>query len=229
MVAKQKIIAAVAGLGCLVALSACVSPAASVPSFDTGLPRASAVAETFRAEFAVDPRDNGLTWAQRDTLAAVADEYMSRGHGPLIISYPQGAANEDAAIGAIAEARTYFYERGIDWRVIAGGPYDARGHGNGALIFSFTRYRAVGPDCEQGWENLAVEWDNQHHSRFGCAAAANLAAMVADPRDLIAPRTMDPSDSGRRQTVIDGYRAGESTASQRSDYESGAVSNVSRD
>ena len=59
------------------------------------------MAETFRAEFAVDPRDNGLTWAQRDMLAAVADEYRARGHGQLVISYPQGGQNEAAAIDAL--------------------------------------------------------------------------------------------------------------------------------
>ncbi|MHA6287506.1 CpaD family pilus assembly protein [Maricaulis sp. CAU 1757] len=217
--------------GALLVLGACASTphTAYVPRDNLGLPQADAVAERYRAEFAVDPRDNGLTWAQRDVLAAVADEYKARGHGQLVISYPQGGQNEAAAIDAIAEARSYFYERGIDWRAIAGGPYDARGQSNAAVIFSFIHYRAVAPDCDQGWENLAIEWDNQAHSRFGCATAANLAAMIADPRDLLAPRDMDPVDASRRQTVLDRYRAGESTASQRSDYESGAVSDVSRD
>ena len=59
--------------------------------------------------------------------------------------------------------------------------------------------------------------------------AANLAAMVADPRDLVAPRTMGVGDTGRRLDVIERYRAGESTASERSEHESGAVSNVNND
>ena len=195
MVRRTKYIGLVAGAA--LALGACASTqTASVQRDALNLPQASAVAETFRAEFAVDPRDNGLTWAQRDMLAAVADEYRARGHGQLVISYPQGGQNEAAAIDAIAEARTYFYERGIDWRAIAGGPYDARGQGNAAVIFSFTRYRAVAPDCDQGWENLAIEWDNQAHSRFGCATAANLAAMVANPEDLIS------GQQGTGQTVV---------------------------
>lgn len=222
MVAYKKTIGALIGLAGLVSLGAC----ASTPT-GLGVPQASAVAETYRAAFAVDPRDNGLTWAQQSLLASVASEYKARGHGPLVISYPQGAANEDAAIGAIAEARSYFYDQGIDWRLIAGGAYDARGQQAGDLIFSFTRYAAQAPaECDGSWDDLAVEFDNQHHSNFGCALAVNLAAMIADPRDLIAPRDMEPGDTGRRQTVLDGYRAGESTASERSDYESGAVSRV---
>jgi pilus assembly protein CpaD len=222
MTAFRKTFAALASLA---ALSAC----AATPAADVGLPRASAVAETVRSEMRIDPRDNGLTWAQRDQLAAIAQEYKSRGHGPLVISYPQGGGSQDAAIGAIAEARTFLYEQGIDWRQIAGGAYDARGGDAGSVVFSFRRYRAVAPECGTRWDNLAVERDNRSQSNFGCAMAANLAAMVADPRDLVAPRTMGAPDTGRRQTVLDAYRAGEVTASDRSDHESGAVSEVSND
>jgi pilus assembly protein CpaD len=226
MTAMHKISRAVAALTCLAALAACASTA---PSPDLGLPQASAAPSTFRSEMRIDPRDNGLTWAQQDQLAAIAAEYRARGHGPLVISYPQGAANQDAALGAVAAARTYLYERGIDWRMISGGAYDARGARQGQLIFSFRRYVAVAPDCATQWDNLAREPDNQHHANFGCAMAANLAQMIADPRDLLAPRTMGAADTGRRQTVIDHYRAGESTASQRSDHESGAVSSVNNE
>lgn len=222
MTALRKTFAALASLA---VLGACTS----VPTTDSGLPQASAVPETYRSAMPIDPRDNGLTWAQQDQLAAIAAEYQARGHGPLVISYPQGAANEDAAIGAIAQARTFLYDRGIDWRMIAGGAYDARGLAAGELVFSFRRYAAVAPECGTSWENLAVERDNVRQSNFGCAMAANLAVMIADPRDLIAPRTMEAGDTGRRQTVLDRYRAGESTASERSDYESGAVSSVSND
>jgi pilus assembly protein CpaD len=203
------------------ALSAC----ATVPA-STDLPRASAVAETFRADMPVNPADNGLTWAQLDLLAAVADEYNVRGHGPLVITFPQGSNNEEAAIGAIAEARTYLYGRGLNWRQISGGFYNAQGQHNAAVIFSFTRYQAVAPDCPDGWSDLAREFNNRPGPRFGCAMATNLAAMISDPRDLISPRDQQPADTGRRQTIVNEYRAGESTASERSDYESGTVSSV---
>jgi pilus assembly protein CpaD len=211
----------ISALAGVFALSAC----SSVP-VGQDLPMASAVAEMHRSDMMINPADNGLTWAQKGMLSSVAAEYKDRGHGPLVISYPQGGDNEDAAIGAIAEARTYLYERGINWQQIAGGAYDASGMHHPAVVFSFTRYRAVAPDCPQGWGNLAVERDNRHGERFGCALAANLAAVIADPRDLIMPRDMEPADGARRQTVLDRYRAGESTASTRSDYESGAVSSV---
>jgi len=188
------------------------------------LPRATAAPETVRVSMDVSARDNGLTWNQIDVINAVATEYKARGHGPLVISYPQNAGNADAAISAIAEARTQLYAAGLDWRQITGGAYEAGGRTSAPVIFSFTRYQAIAPECETRWNDMANVRANENWPRFGCATANNLANMVADPRDLVAPRTMDGPDTGRRQTVLDNYRQGESTASQRSDRESGAVS-----
>lgn len=188
------------------------------------MPRATAAPETVRVSMDVSAVDNGLTWNQIDVINAVATEYKARGHGPLVISYPQNAGNADAAIGAIAEARTRLYEAGLDWRQITGGAYEAGGRTSAPVIFSFTRYQAIAPDCETRWTDMAHVRPNQTWPRFGCATANNLANMVADPRDLVAPRTMDAPDGERRQTVLDNYRQGQQTASQRSDRESGAVS-----
>ena len=68
-----------AALASLAALSAC----AATPTADFGLPQASAVAETFRSEMPIDPRDNGLTWrsatssppSRRNTCRAVTGRW----------------------------------------------------------------------------------------------------------------------------------------------------------
>jgi pilus assembly protein CpaD len=187
-------------------------------------PHATAAAETVRVSMDVSAIDNGLTWNQIDVIEAVATEYKARGHGPLVISYPQNAGNADAAIGAIAEARTRLYAAGLDWRQIAGGAYEAGGRVSAPVIFSFTRYQAIAPECSTEWNDMARARPGETWPRFGCATANNLASMVADPRDLVAPRTMDAPDSARRQGVLDNYRQGRSTASERSDRESGAIS-----
>lgn len=204
----------------LIAIAAAVLGACAT-SQPQPLPEATAVPETVRVSMSVNPLDNGLTWAQIDLIQSVADEYKARGHGPLVISYPQNAGNADAAIGAIAEARTRLYAAGLDWRQISGGAYEAGGQTSAPVIFSFTRYQAVAPDCPEGWTDLR---NGRSMPRFGCTTAANFAAMVSDPRDLISPRTLEAPDAARRQTVLDGYRRGENTASERSANESGAVS-----
>ena len=200
-------------------LTACASAPAEWP-------RASAVPETVRVAMDVDPRDNGLNWSQIELIETLAAEYKARGHGPLVISYPQNAGNAEAAVAAIAEARTRLYAHGLEWTQIAGGAYEAGGQSQAPVLFSFNRYQAVAPDCPERWTDLTNAAPGRHWPRFGCATAANLAAMVADPRDLETPRTFGAPDAARRQTVLENYRRGESTASQRTGDESGAVSDA---
>lgn len=208
---------------CLAALAA-LGLAACAGQAPRALPQASATPETVRVEMPVDGRDNGLTWAQLELIGALAGEYKARGHGPLVISYPRDAGNSDAAIQAIAHARTQFYEAGLSWRQISGGAYNAAGRTSAPVIFSFTRYRAVAPDCPEGWDDMRNPAAGRADGRFGCATAANLAAMVADPRDLVTPRTFGDPDTARRQTVLDQYRAGEPTGTQRGADETGTIS-----
>jgi pilus assembly protein CpaD len=52
--------------------------------------------------------------------------------------------------------------------------------------------------------------------------------MVADPRDLVAPRGQDAADAQRRMTVLDKYRKGESTPADTTAAQSGAVSEVNK-
>lgn len=204
-------------LPAIIALTAC----AGAP---TPMPRADAVAETVRIEMPVDPRDNGLNWSQLELIEALASEYKARGHGPFVISYPQNAGNADAALGAIADVRSELHGHGLDWRQIGGGAYEAGGYAEAPIIFSFTRYRAIAPACENRWDDVRNARPGGRWGGFGCATEQNLAAMVADPRDLRTPRTFDDVDAARRQTVFDRWRQGESTTSERSAGESGAVS-----
>jgi pilus assembly protein CpaD len=207
---------------CLTFAAAFVMTAcASAPE---AMPRASAIAETVRVEMPVDPRDNGLTWAQLELIEALAGEYKARGHGPFVISYPQNAGNADAALGAIADVRNALYGHGLDWREIGGGAYEAGGYAQAPVIFSFTRYRAVAPECENRWRDVRNARPGSRWGGFGCATEHNLAATVADPRDLVTPRTFDDPDAARRQTVLDRWRQGQSTTSERSAGESGTVS-----
>ncbi|WP_170181876.1 CpaD family pilus assembly lipoprotein [Phreatobacter stygius] len=51
---------------------------------------------------------------------------------------------------------------------------------------------------------------NKTYWNFGCATQQNLAAMVAQPSDLLHPRAQGELDSTRRQTALARYRRGES-------------------
>lgn len=46
------------------------------------------------------------------------------------------------------------------------------------------------------------------HWNYGCASQQNLAAMVANPNDLLHPQAETAPDAARRQTNLTRYRAG---------------------
>ena len=68
------------------------------------------------------------------------------------------------------------------------------------------------PSADSWPTNLADDRRNLPYPNFGCAQQHNLAAQIANPADLLGPRTMDPADQERRAIVLDKYRRGETNA-----------------
>jgi pilus assembly protein CpaD len=54
----------------------------------------------------------------------------------------------------------------------------------------------------------------------------NIAAQIAEPRDLVGPRPATPSDATRRNTVLDNYEKGKVTAAEKTQDQSVKVSGV---
>ena len=94
----------------------------------------------------------------------------------------------------------------------------------GAIVVAFNSYAADGPRCGRDWKSFTQSSDNTANSNFGCATTANLAAMIANPADLAAPRPEDPADAGRRQNVLTKYRAGSVTSTSSDSQATGHVS-----
>jgi len=87
-------------------------------------------------------------------------------------------------------------------------------------------YRAHVYDCNQTWENLSKTANNNVYNNFGCTISSNLAAQVADPRDLAAPRTPTPADASRKTVILGKYRDGKVTSQEKDDRASGTISNA---
>lgn len=192
------------------------------------LPQPYVTQETARFELAMSPGEGGLAWSQMGAFAAFIDGYRADGSGPLVVTVPDRIADPALADGAVSELFAYLDGRGIASHVIAAGEYDAQGSPIAPIIVSYMVYAAHAPrECENlGWSNLAGEFDNRAYPRFGCATAANYAAMVGNAYDLVGPSSSAPADAGRNATIMDRWRAGQPTSSQRSENESGAVSQV---
>jgi pilus assembly protein CpaD len=72
-------------------------------------------------------------------------------------------------------------------------------------------------------------FENQPDWNLGCASQRNLAAMVANPSDLVQPRGETPAYAMRRTTVIEKYREGQSPETTDSNSSSSAkISDVGK-
>lgn len=180
-----------------------------------------------RLELPVADGDNALSNDARAQLENFASGYLRYGHGALVLSTPSGAKNSGSASSVAGDARRALVDAGVSYAAVAGSTYDASGSDNAPIIVSFARFEAEAPQCAPLWEqDLGHQSNNQPWESFGCATQANLAAMVEDPADLLNPRAEDPRDSGRRDTVMDHYRAGTTTHAARDDDERVTISNA---
>ncbi len=169
----------------------------------------------------------GLTPAQREQVAHFLERYRvtDAGNSKLVIAVPAGSPNETAAVRAVADIRHLITDYGFSESNVAIEPYRDAHEGAAPIRLSYLRYVAEGPGCGQWPTNLADDRRNLPHPNFGCAQQQNLAAQVANPADLLGPRTMEPADAERRAIVFDRYRNGKISGADRSTDERVQVKN----
>jgi len=165
-----------------------------------------------RLEFSPSSATPSLT--QLAEIDAFAKIYRTVGHGPITITAPKEG---EVAKAFAAQVRARLIEQGVSFAAVAAAMHGGEGD---AVVLSFTRYEAEAPDCPAIYEqNLSRQTDNRAYDSFGCAMQANLAAMIADPADLLGPRDADPRDGARRAVVFKNYRDGKQTHADRSSQE----------
>ncbi len=178
-------------------------------------------------EVALDPSASELAETDRARIRNFVGSYAQTGHGPLVLSLPAASANPQLAVTAVAEARSIAWEMGVRYDEI-----DGKSHGAGEalsqpMILAFQAYDAVAPEClSKASLDFSDVASNNNLPTLGCSVRTNLAAMIADPSDLLGNRPLGAGDAGRREVIMEKFRIGESTAAIRSAQESGAVSQV---
>ena len=163
----------------------------------------------------------GLSPQQRAQVLGFADSSRAgdAGNSRLIIAAPSGTANEVAAMSAVGEIRSLLSDRGFSENSIQVEAYRQEGGGDAPIKVSYMRYVAEGPQCGHWSENLAYSPNNLPHPNLGCANQHNLAAMVANPADLLGPRTQSDRYGPRRDAVFEKYTKGDSSGTKRTNDE----------
>lgn len=217
----------------LMTLGACASHAPSAIPAEylegTALSR-NEVGVAKRTEFlevAISPEAAELSESDRARIRAFVGAYAQQGHGPLVLSLPQATANPQLAVTALAEARSIAWEKGVQYDEISGTTHGAGEAYSQPMIIAFQAYDAVAPEClSKANFEFADASSNNNLPTLGCSIRTNLAAMIADPADLLANRPLDQGDLNRREVILEKFRNGESTAATRTTQESGAVSDA---
>lgn len=161
----------------------------------------------------------GLSAQDEQKVDAFAVEYMTRGNGAISVSVPEGPGSADT----ITWFGEHFAEMGVSRSRILVGQ-----HSGGAVELSYVAYVAHADECGDWSVNAGDTASNLPMPNFGCATQHNLAVQVADPRDLLAPRPMSEPDANRRNTVLGKYEKGETTGANKTNEQSGAVSDVNK-
>jgi len=166
---------------------------------------------------AVPRGSHGLSPAQKSEVAQFLGRYRASdaGNSKLVIAVPSGTPNESAAVRAVGDIRQLISGYAFPEANVVVEPYrEARG-GSAPIRLSYLRYVAEGPGCGLWPANLAEDRRNLPYANFGCAQQHNLAAQIANPADLLGPRTMEPADAERRAVVFDKYRQGRPTGAEK--------------
>jgi pilus assembly protein CpaD len=160
---------------------------------------------------------NGLMQEDTAKLQRVAEEYLARGDGSISVSAPEGA-DSSAAI-------SYFGERlsamGVPRARILVGTHPVT-DGDRRVEIGFVAYEAHTAPCGDWSDDVTETQSNLPRLDFGCSVQHNIAAMVANPRDLDESRRLDDApDAVRRATVLGHYEKGEITQATKHTSDSG--------
>jgi len=210
MMTRKSSLAALAIVSAI-ALSGCVGdPAGGLgPAPLTPTQRFSLQVEPGIERIALAVRDDGISGNQQNAIIDLVNRFAIEGASTLVVEAPSG---DDVVSNDFAwRVKAMLEQAGAPSSMIQVVGYHAPDP-RAPVLVGYETVRAVVPRCGQNWTNLTRTANNETSANFGCAVTANLAAQIANPRDIVQPRGMTPADAGRRAVVFDQYRKGAQTA-----------------
>lgn len=131
-----------------------------------------------------------LTRGMKSALIGFAKDYRQSGAKGVEVLVPAGSSNENSARHVAGHARTILKKYGVPSHHILTRTYEAASPeypGHVRVSFSSVKAR-VASECGVWPTDISTDFKNRNYENFGCATQSNLAAIIADPNDLIAPR-----------------------------------------
>ncbi len=154
-----------------------------------------------------------LTPRMAHTVTVFAAGARASGARNITIMVPSGSGNEAAANRIAQQVAGALVQGGMTRGAIARSTYPVDDPSADAPIrVAYSRIKAMLTHRCGVWPDQAVtNQQNNDDWEFGCSTQANIAAMAANPEDLVTPTGEDPVDGTRQTKVILKYRDGTQT------------------
>jgi pilus assembly protein CpaD len=181
----------------------------------------------------IGPGRGGLSPVQRAEVVSFAQNWRREATGGITIDRPAGGPNERAALDTLKEVLSIVVQTGVPSDGIGIRPYEASGNRIAPLRLNYPKLVADAGPCGLWPDDLGPTYDrkhfeNQEYWNFGCASQRNLAAMVAEPADVVQPRSEAPVYRAKRVFGNEKWRKGESPSTTYPDSQKGAISDLGK-
>lgn len=167
----------------------------------------------------VPVRSGRLSPAQEDAVVRFAQQARSHNASRVYVRRSSGSVSADVVAGKVTQILA---RQGISPAAMSHSTFN----GAGPVRISYSRHFATTAQCGDWSSNLAATSQNEPYANLGCSQQHNIAAMVANPKDLITPRTSTAPDATRRGQVLTDYRTPKNTATPVEDSDKVEVSDV---
>lgn len=132
----------------------------------------------------VSPKHGTLQPNQVNAVASFARQSKAGGLTPILVKRPAGGGK---SVRVAQEIAGLLEQEGVPAGMIQMGTYPAAA--SAPVQLSYVRAYAQTKPCGEWPENLADTHKNERFTNHGCAVQSNIAAMIANPQDLVQPRT----------------------------------------
>lgn len=178
-------------------------------------------------------KPGGLNPDQRADVLAFAQTWKHDATSGIVIDMPQGGPTDRAAADAMREIHSIFAASGVPSDAVYVRRYQPSRTALANIRINYSKLTAQTDPCGQWPKDLGpsangTDADNRPYWNLGCATQRNLAAMVANPADLVQPRGEQPAYQARRSVSIDKYRKGENPSGTYTGYEAGKISDLGK-
>ncbi len=175
----------------------------------------------------------GLTPSQSADVLSFAQGWRHEGTGGIVIDVPRRKTLARSASASLRQIFSILAASGVPRHAVYVRRYPASGSSLASIKLNYSKLVAEAGPCGEWPKDIGpgggkAYLSNRPYWNFGCSTQQNIAAMVANPADLVQPRGTTPAYEPRRTVVIDHYTKGQDPSGQYRDYDKAKISDLGK-